>query len=100
MGEVKEMDTMTHAPEAAKILGGKGKKLHAHEMHIRHADNGGYIARHELRDKNGNPPADGQKSSIETQHPDMAALQAMIQEHMQQNAQGQPGAAEPDDDEA
>jgi hypothetical protein len=79
-----------------KALGGKGKKLHSHEMHIRHADNGGYIARHELRDKHGNPPTDGQKSSLEMQHPDMAALQAAVAQHMQQGAQGQPG--EPDEE--
>lgn len=95
------MDTMTQAPEAAKILGGKGKKLHSHAMHLRHADNGGYVSTHDLRDKDGNMPADGQRATAEKIHPDMDALVAAVKEHMQQNAQGQPGAAEPDaDDEA
>jgi hypothetical protein len=88
-------------PESVhQALGGKGKKLHTHEMSIRHADNGGYITRHELRDKHKNPPADGQRNTMEMQHPDMAALQAAIAQHMQQNPQGQPApAGEPDDDE-
>jgi hypothetical protein len=75
---------------AAKVLASKGDKLHTHEMHIRHADNGGYIARHDLRDKHGRPPADGQKDSREDQHPDMASIQAAIAQHMQQDTQGQP----------
>jgi hypothetical protein len=96
------MATLSQVPEAAsKALGGKGKKLHTHEMRIRHADNGGYITHHELRDKHGNPPTDGQKASLENQHPDMAALQQAIAQHMQQGPQGQPGQPEePDGDEA
>jgi hypothetical protein len=37
---------------------------------------------------------------METQHPDMEALQQAIQQHMQQNAQGQPQQPSPDADEA
>lgn len=75
---------------AASVLASKGDKLHSHEMHIRHADNGGYIAKHDLRDKHGRAPSDGQKDSREDQHPNMAALQAAIAQHMQQDPQGQP----------
>jgi hypothetical protein len=32
-------------------------------MSIDRTDNEGFIARHELRDKDGNPPTDGQRSS-------------------------------------
>jgi hypothetical protein len=32
-------------------------------MSIDRTDNNGYIAHHELRDENGNPPTDGQRSS-------------------------------------
>jgi hypothetical protein len=32
-------------------------------MSIDRTDNNGYIARHELRDDEGNPPTDGQRSS-------------------------------------
>jgi hypothetical protein len=98
------MATQSQAPtlpeSAHKVLGSKGAKLHTHEFNIRHADNGGYITRHELRDKNGNHPADGQKSAMEMQHPDMAALQEAVAQHMQQNAQGQPmpPGGEPDAD--
>jgi hypothetical protein len=67
-------------------------------MSIRHADNGGYITRHEMRDKQGNPPVDGQRGSLEMQHPDMAALQAAVQQHMQQNPQGQPQTDDDQDD--
>ena len=48
---------------AARVLASKGKKLHAHEMSLSRTDNGSYIARHELRDRHGNPPVDGQRSS-------------------------------------
>jgi hypothetical protein len=89
---------VSESPQLKQILGGKGKKLHTHEMSIRHADNGGYITKHEFRDKNHNPPADGQRSSAEMQHPDMAALQAAVAQHMQQTPQGQP-AGDPDDQE-
>ena len=77
--------------QAQKILGGKGKKLHTHEVHMRRTENKGYIARHDLRDKNGNPPMDGQKADKEYSLPDKAAMLAHMQEHM--------GEMEPDEDE-
>jgi hypothetical protein len=50
---------------ARKILGNKGKKLFAHEAHIRRTENKGYIAIHKLRDRDGNPPVDGQRGEKE-----------------------------------
>ena len=44
------------------MLGSKGKKLRTDEMNIKRTDNSGYIATHELRDRDGNPPMDGQRS--------------------------------------
>jgi hypothetical protein len=76
---------------AAKVLGGKGKKLHTHEIHIRRtAEKGKFIANHDLRDKNGNPPQDGQRSSAEYPLSSPQELMAHVQQHMGQ---------EPDDDE-
>lgn len=51
--------------EVRKMLGGRGAKLHTHEMHIHGTDNGKYVVKHDLRDKNGNPPTDGQRASAE-----------------------------------
>jgi hypothetical protein len=70
-------------PDAAKkILGGQGKQLHTHEVHLRRTKNKGYIARHDLRDKNGNPAADGQRNEAEYALPDKAAMLAHIEQHM------------------
>ena len=90
--------TPAATPDVQKILGGKGSKLHTHELHIRHADNGGYIAKHDLRDKHGNAPHDGQRASIETQHPNMDALKSMLEQNMQQGADGQPAQAGDDEE--
>ena len=76
------METPSAASEATKILGSKGKKLYPHEVHIRRAEKGAFIARHLLRDKHGNPPADGQRSEMEYAIPDAAALASHVQEHM------------------
>jgi hypothetical protein len=78
---------------ASKILGGKGKKLHTHEVHLRRTKNKGYIARHELRDKSGNPPQDGQRGEAEYALPDKAAMLAHIMQHMGDEQQ------QPDDEE-
>jgi hypothetical protein len=83
---------------AKKALASQGSNLHTHEMHIRHADNGGYIVKHDLKDKNGNPPSDGQRSTMETQHPDADSLHQAIDQHMQQDAQGQPTSPDDSDD--
>jgi len=72
----------TYQNRAAKILGEKGKKLRAHEIHVRRTKNKGYIARHELRDKDGNPPSDGQRGEAEYALPDKAAMLAHMGEHM------------------
>ena len=84
--------TLAAMPDAAKkILGSKGKKLHTHEVHLRRTKNKGYIARHELRDKQCNPPMDGQRGDAEYSLPDKAAMLAHMGDHM--------GDMEPDDDE-
>jgi hypothetical protein len=70
------------SPAVDKILGGKGKKLHTHEVHLRRTKNKGYIARHELRDKDGNAPTDGQKSDAEYSLPDKYAMLAHMEQHM------------------
>jgi hypothetical protein len=84
---------MATPPQVKQILGGKGKNLHTHEMHIRHSDNGGYIAKHDLADKDGNHPTDGQKSSKEYTHSNIKELLAHVQQHMSQ------AAPEPEQDE-
>jgi hypothetical protein len=74
---------------AANALGsGKGKKLRTVEMHVRPSENGKYIVKHDLRDKQGRPPMDGQKDSKE-----YALEQAELQEHI---AQHMPPTAAPD----
>ena len=73
---------------AAKILGSKGKKLHPHEIHIRRtAEKGKYIAKHVLRDHQGNPPMDGQRG--EAEYP-LSSPEEMIA-HMQQHMATEPG---------
>jgi len=67
-----------------KILGGKGKKLHAHEISIRRtAEKGKYIARHTLRDKEGNHPSDGQRAEAEYPLTSPEEMLAHVQKHMQ-----------------
>jgi len=78
--------------DVKRILGGRGKKLHSHEVHLRRTDNKGYVAKHQLRDSQGNPPQDGQRSEAEYALPDKAAMLAHMEQHM--------GETEPDDDEA
>ena len=58
------------------MLGAKGKRLRTHTMNISRTDNKGYIATHELRDPDGNPPSDGQRSQKVygiANHQDLAA---------------------------
>ena len=79
---------------AAKILGAKGKKLQTHEIHVRRtAEKGKFIARHDLRDKDGNMPQDGQRADAE--YP-LSSPQELM-DHMQKHMAGQP---EDDDQEA
>lgn len=70
---------------ASKILGAKGKKLHTHEIHVRRtAEKGKYIAKHDLRDSNGNSPQDGQKAEAEYPLSSPQELMAHMQQHMGQ----------------
>jgi hypothetical protein len=76
------METTAQSPDVKKILGGKGKKLHTREMNIRRTENKGYIARHVMGDKNGNPPMDGQRGEAEYSHANLAELLKHVQDHM------------------
>lgn len=82
---------------AAKILGNRGKKLHPQEIHVRRtAEKGKFIAKHVLRDKEGNSPMDGQRGEAEYSLSSPQELMAHMKQHM---AGPEPGQ-EPDDDEA
>lgn len=75
---------------AAKILGAKGKKLHTHEIHVRRtAEKGKFIAKHDLRDNNGNPPQDGQRADAEYPLSSPQELMAHMQQHMGQEPEDQ-----------
>jgi hypothetical protein len=63
-------------------------------MHIRRTANGGYIARHDLRDKEGNPPNDGQRPDAEYGLSNPEELAAHVAEHM-----GAPSAGAGDEEE-
>lgn len=77
------------------MLGAKGKKLRTHTMNIARTDNKGYIATHELRDRDGNPPMDGQRSQKVYGIKDHEELGAHVMKHM-----GPPAPpAPPDEDE-
>jgi hypothetical protein len=79
------MEQPSATPEKVKrILGGKGKPLHSHEVHIRRTDNKGFVARHDLRDKHGNPPTDGQRDSAEYSLANPQELLDHLQQHMGQ----------------
>jgi hypothetical protein len=78
------METMS--PAAAKILGGKGKKLKAHEIHLRRTANKGYIAKHIMRDRDGNPPMDGQRGELEYALADHDAMLKHVDEHYNDTA--------------
>jgi hypothetical protein len=69
--------------EVKKILGGSGKKLFAHEVHVRRtAEKGKYIARHMLRDRRGNPPQDGQHGEKEYALSNAQELMDHLSTHM------------------
>jgi len=70
------------APEVSKILGSKGKKLSAHEIHVRRAQKGAFIAKHLLRDKDGNHPVDGQRGEAEYALSNADELMSHIKEHL------------------
>jgi hypothetical protein len=72
------------AASAAKVLSSKGQKLHTDGMDIRRSANKGYITKHNLTDKNGNPPSDGQKPTKEYTHANMKELLAHVEQHMAQ----------------
>lgn len=69
----------------SKSKGKKGGK-HVHEMHIRHAASGGYIAKHHFKPGGGGAPQEPEEHAI----PDMDALQQHVGDNMQPQAQPQP----------
>jgi hypothetical protein len=75
-----------------QILSNKGKKLKAHEIHVRRTTNKGYVIKHQMRDSSGQPPMDGQAPEQEYHANNLAELQAHMGQHF--------GPQEPDDDEA
>ena len=94
MGTSSQTQGMPEAASAAKILGAKGANLKPHEIHVRRtAEKGKFIARHILRDKNGLPPTDGQRSEAEYALNSPQDLMAHMQQHLGQ----EPG--QQDDDE-
>lgn len=72
------MDAQT---DARKILSSKGAKLKAHEIHLRRTANKGYVAKHLMRDQDGNPPTDGQSPEQEYHANNLAELQAHLGQH-------------------
>jgi hypothetical protein len=71
-----------------------GKKLIAHEIHVRRtAEKGKYIARHMLRDKDGNPPTDGQHGEAEYALNNPQELMAHMQQHMGDEPEADPDEA-------
>jgi len=77
------MDDAKGTSNVDKILGGNGKKLHAHEIRIRRtAEKGKYIAVHQLRDKHGNMPNDGQRAEAEYPLSSPEEMIAHLQQHM------------------
>jgi hypothetical protein len=96
-GKRRRIMATTGMPDAAaKVLGAKGKKLRPHEIHIRRtAEKGKFIAKHVLRDKDGNPPMDGQRSEAEYSLSSPQELMAHMQGHM-----GQDQEPDADDQEA
>jgi len=77
------METLSASPDVKKILGGKGKKLKAHEIHVRRtAEKGKFIAKHLLRDKEGNHPSDGQRGEAEYSLSSPEEMIAHLQQHL------------------
>lgn len=79
-------------PGARRALGGRGRQLHTHEVHLRRTKNKGYIARHDMRDSRGNPPDDGQRPEVEYSLANKEAMLAHMAQHM-----GDPPAPDGDD---
>ena len=74
----------------------KGGHKKVHTMHIRHANNGGYIATHDFESPAGGGGGPMPKSEDHIL-PDMEALQAHVGDHMaqEQEPQGPPPGAAP-----
>lgn len=75
------------------MLGAKGKKLRTHSMQIDRTDNKGYIATHQMRDRDGNAPMDGQRSQKVYGLRDHEELAKHVAKHM-----GPPPPPEPPDE--
>jgi hypothetical protein len=68
--------------DAKDVLGSRGEKLHTHEMHIRRIADGKFLVTHDLRNKRGMPPMDGQHDRREHSVDNVKALA----EHVAANA--------------
>lgn len=88
-----------HEGAAGALAGGhrrKGKP--SKELHVRHAENGGYITKRHHMNEDGSPAPGHGKESI---HPDMEALQAHMAQEMGPQQQGAPQeGAEPEEQSA
>lgn len=75
-------DNQLQVPKSVRAeLGGKGKKLRTHRMTLERLEKGKVLATHQLADKNGNPPTDGQRSQMQyALNPD--ELASHVEQHM------------------
>ena len=64
--------------------------MHTHGMHLKRLEDGKVLATHELADRHGNPPTDGQRSTKEYALNSPEELGAHVQQAM--------GPMEPDAD--
>lgn len=86
-----------HEGAAGALAGGhrRGKGKPSKELHVRHAENGGYISKRHHMNEDGSPAPGHGKESI---HPDMEALQAHMAQEMGP-AQGAPQEGAPEAEE-
>jgi hypothetical protein len=88
-------ERLEHHHRARRLLGEEGAELHTHEVHIRRAHNKGFIARHDMRDREGHPPTDGQASEREYVLANKAAMLAHLDQHMSDPDAGPPDGGPP-----
>src|SRR5919109_3795710 len=88
-----------HEGAEAALSGGQPRKPKGKaksEMHVRHADNGGYIVKHHHMHPDGTP---GPQHGKETIHPDLKSVYAHMDKHMGQGStEAEPGAPEPEEE--
>jgi hypothetical protein len=79
---------------AKDVLASKGEKLHVHETNVRRIRDGKFLVTHQMRDKHGHPPSDGQSEKREHSMDNIKDLLAHIQANQPQadDQQEQPDA--------